>query len=383
MGYFYPEPQNETEANQTASKNNINLLISSGYVSIVEGFNEVNTFGPYNPAGNYDSPTGNTYTNATQAVCESQIDTWNFFNGSGSIGIASWSIGDQSTGLGLNGNVFQTEMTSLGHTYGSVMNYGNAHMYMTGGYAPGDNANGNDADTQLAANCGAQQVLGIPNIVTETGFVGGNPGSVPSNGAYNGKYGNDYINAIYTLEMYLHGYNTLKLKCLVIYEMDDDAPDDGTQETHFGLFYVNGYPKGQAASLNAFMQVVSDAGATAASFSPTKLNFSIAGGPSNMETLLMENSSGQFILVVWQNTTIYAGGTYTAAPQDTITVSFGQTITTAQRFDPIAVSVNTSVVNNSAWQANTPAITPVQTVSNAASITFVLGDGPMILLLTP
>lgn len=352
-------------------------------MNIVECFNEVNTFGPYSPAGSYNSPTGNTYSNSTQAVCEAQIDTWNFFNNSGSMKIASWSIGDQTTGLGLNGNVFQTEMTSLGHTYGSVMDYGNAHIYIAGGYAPGDNANGDDADTQLARNCGAQQALGIPNIVTETGFVGGNPGPVPSDGAYDGKYGNDYVNAIYTLEMYLHGYNTLKLKYLVIYELDDDAPDDGTSDTHFGLFYVNGYPKGQAASLNAFMQVVSDAGAAAASFPPTRLNFSIANGPSNMETLLMQNSSGQFILVVWQNTTIYAGGTYTIAPTPTITVSFGQTMTTAEQFDPIAVSVNTSVVNNPAWQANTPAITPIQVVSNAASISFVLGNGPMILLLTP
>jgi hypothetical protein len=371
MGYFYADQT--SNALTTDERNKINQMVSSGYVRWVESPNEVNNFGPDRATTgptNYFSPLGGVY-NGADAVAHYQIDCWNFFH-STATKIAGWSIGDQSTGLGLNNNKYQQACRAAGFELNQIMDAGNAHVYTFGGYAPGDPGGGGAyMDFQVAQNCGANIALGQRNCITETGLI---------EGARNGKFGNPYSNAVYVPQIYLHGFKS-GLYFTTYYELADNSPDDGSQETIFGLFYSNGFPKAAAYSLRNMIWITSETGATATTFAPGSLNYTISNLQSPGEHMLLAKANGTAIICIWPNKSIYVNGVYTAAPQYTLNVDLGAVFPTINRYDPLVNATSTAVVNNANWVANTVLPAIQQTWTNQQLISFTMGDGPQFIVI--
>jgi hypothetical protein len=403
LGYCYDSGSSSNNGNNSAQRTDINNMINSGYVKMVEGPNEVDNFGPWANNGIYYSPTG-TGSNSSGATGTAwyQVDTWYYFS-SVNIKIACYSLVGQSSN-GQTGNAVQTAMKANGYdytTHGSytgICDYGNAHWYPNSGYCPSDpnsGSSGFDASNGALYGVAANTALGQKSIISEFGLVDGNPvaGGGESSGSYNGKEGSTYVNAVYLPQSYAHGFKSNKVVAMFYYELADWAPDDGTQETHFGMFYNNGLPKGEAIAMNNLLQVVGDQGATAATFTPGRLNYSFSSiGNSTAwaqaESMLLQKANGSFVLLIWPNQTIYLGGTYTAAPQYNITINLGQTCSAVVCYDPGVNATNSAVLNNASYVANNPAIAPdpYQTTSswtNVSSVTIGLGDGMKILYITP
>lgn len=368
MGYFYASQS--SNANPTDQKNKINSLITSGYVKWVEGPNEVNGFGPYqNPTGQYFSPTGTTYAAGAPSVAGYQLDTWNFFHGA-AVNIARWSIGNQANGDGLNNNNLQKALTTLGFAETAVMNAGNVHFYTSGGHCPTDPGGGGAyMGSQVSANVGDSTALGLPSVITETGLIDIN---------VNGKNGNQYINGCYTPQIYLHAFKS-GILFTTIYELFNYTTNDGTQETNFGLWDASGFAKLSAVALRNMMTVLSDTGAGAATFAPTAIGCSVSGLQSPGEWMVVQQSNGTYIIIIWPNKTIFLGGTYTAAPVYNVTVALGKTSSSVKVWSVTQGMANGSVGSKSNWNTSPPVLTPVATFSNVSSITAAMGDGPILI----
>ena len=409
LGYFYPGNPYGPSSNPRSELGFIDNMISLGYCTWVEGPNEVDNFGPASNGGSYTSPTGGIATGGVtgnEAAAAMQCDAWTFFNGV-TVNVAFESFADQTYS---SSNPIATALSSdYSSTIGDVANYGNVHGYAVGGYNFGDpssSANGyGPMSEQITNNAGWEITAGVPVIVTETGFISGNfNSSTQSAGVYDGKYGSDYVNGCYMPQLYLHGFNYRDangnpLGCLSCYELGDDQPDNGTDQTHYGLFFINQVPKGGAAVLNAFMQIVSDTGVDAASFSPGSLSYTLSGMPSNGESLLLQTSNGTFILCLWANASIYVSGIPTVAGPWNVTVAFGSEQSAVNIFDPnwpglsnptssppnygsmTATAKNYNVVGSTAYAANTPQIQPIQAFTNTSSITVSLGDGAIFVVI--
>lgn len=368
MGYFYAGQTNN--GNTTDQKTKISSLITSGFVRWVEGPNEVNGFGPYqNPAGQYFSPTGTVYAAGAPSVAGYQMDTWNFFHGT-AVNIARWSIGNQANGDGLNGNNLQKALTTLGFAETALMNAGNVHFYTSGGHCPTDPGGGGAyMGSQVSANVGDSTALGLPSVITETGLIDIN---------VNGKFGNQYVNACYTPQIYLHAFKS-GILFTTYYELINFSANDGTQETNFGLWDASGFAKLSAVALRNLMTVVSDAGASAATFAPTAIACNVTGLQSPGEWMVLQQSNGQYVIIIWPNKTIFLNGVYTAAPVYTVTVALGRQSNTAKVWSVVQGMANGSVGSKANWNTAPPVLTPVATFSNVSTVTATMGDAPIII----
>jgi hypothetical protein len=118
---------------------------------------------------------------------------------------------------------------------------------------------------------------------------------------------------------------------------------------NLGLFHQDWTPKLAATYIHNVTTVMADNVPVAA---PGKLDYSIANAPSTVHDLLLQKSSGAFELVVW-------GEQVTGA--NTITVSLGGTYATVKIYD------------------TTVGTTPIQILTDVASVPLAIGDHAMIL----
>ena len=152
---------------------------------------------------------------------------------------------------------------------------------------------------------------------------------------------------------------------------DNANPDEA--EMHFGLFHNDWTPKETAQMLGAQAALLADPGATAWTFVPQALSYTVSGAPPATYSVLMQKSDGSFALAIWPEpsnwwvpATNASWGWQPAATATQVTVSFGQPFATVKVADPFAAG----------GAQGGPA-------AQASSVSVTLTDHPVYLMLKP
>lgn len=189
---------------------------------------------------------------------------------------------------------------------GQYADYGNAHLY------PGGRPPSWGIDWMTAAE--AIVVPGKPVIFTESGYhnaTNTTSGHNPTPESVVGGYAPRLL-----LEHYLRGttrvYN---------YELLDERADPGKtdHEAAFGLLRHDFSPKPSYTALRNLLDLVADPGPA---FGPGRLGYSIAGATSDLRQVLVQKRSGEFVLLLWRDQSLYdpSTGEVRTVPPRTMTL---------------------------------------------------------------
>lgn len=175
------------------------------------------------------------------------------------------------------------------------------------------------------------ELLTLPRVTTETGWDAASPKEERIQGTV-------LVNTY--LAQFKRGW-----RYTFIYQLGEGEGGGGNQ----GLFHQNWTPKLAATYIHNLTSILADDRPIA---SPGKLNYAIENAPSTVHDLLLQKSTGAFELVVWGEQ---------VSGENNITVNLGNTYATVKIYD------------------TTVGVTPVQTLTNAASVPLVISDHAMIL----
>jgi hypothetical protein len=130
----------------------------------------------------------------------------------------------------------------------------------------------------------------------------------------------------------------------------------------YEIYNGPGSQKASATYIHNFTSVLQDAGATAKTFTPGSLNYTLSGLPSTAKSLLFEKSNGTFEIVIWNNVTNWniAAGTPISIGPTTVSVNFGVSHSTINIYDP------------------TGSTTPIANANGSSAINVSLRDYPIV-----
>ncbi len=176
------------------------------------------------------------------------------------------------------------------------------------------------------------ELVALPRVTTETGWVTGG-----EKGLTQEQQGRLYLN-IY-MAQFKQGF-----KHTFIYMLRDA----GGSDAGYGIFEKDYQPKKSATYLHNLTTILADDSVA----TPGKLAYTIQDPPQTVHDLLLQKSDGTFELIVWNEK---ASGT------DDVVVKLGGTHPTVRIYDP------------------TTGTAPVQTLTNADSVSLTLSDHPIIM----
>ena len=173
----------------------------------------------------------------------------------------------------------------------SEMTVNNLHIYFWGrnpgnsGWGIGQDAEGN-AYGSFAwwLNQAAIDAPGLPSLITETGYMAYPSTTIPYTVP-------ESVEASYIPRTLLLAYN-LGFQKTYLYELLDEASSPG-----YGLLNSDLTPKPAFTALQNLFSVLNDT--ASGSFAPGSLQYSISGGDSTLNHLLLEKQDGSFWLVLW------------------------------------------------------------------------------------
>ena len=212
----------------------------------------------------------------------------------------------------------------------SMADVANAHMY-PGGYSPSNEI------TKITQALRGAMPLG-PLITTESGYHNALQTTnahrpVPEDVA------GTYVPRI-LLEQYARGAQRV-----YSYELIDSRQSlDGTNpEGHFGLLRQDLSPKPAYSAMKNLLDLVKDPGAH---FSPQPLQFQIDGWPSDARYLLTQRRTGEHVLLLWRDVSVWDPMTQqpvAVTPKD-VTLNLGKTsLMTVNRPSQSAQPTSTSI----------------------------------------
>jgi hypothetical protein len=184
------------------------------------------------------------------------------------------------------------------------------------------------------------QLTRLPRVTTETGWTT----SGQSNPLTPDQQGRLF------LDLYLGAF-AQGVAYTFIYMLRDD-PSQG----YWGLFETDDTPKTSATDVRSLTTILADT-PTSASFTPGRLDYSIADEPATVHDLLLEKSDGTFELAVWDE--------HMAGGSDAVAVTFAHPQVKVLVYDP------------------TLGTTATQTLGAVSRVSLVLTDHPVILELPP
>lgn len=233
-------------------------------------------------------------------------------------------------------------------------NLGNAHVYPYNGGQP--------TLVMDSIMAGQQQLVpGKPQWITEFGYSSSYED--PSN------YGvSQNVQTKNTLNGLLDAFKD-GVPLTFLYQLADEtsAPSVSSLEDGFGLFSATGVAKPVAVGLHNLTTILNDSGATARSFTPQSLAYTLSGLPSTGNSLLFEKSNGTFDLVVWNEATDwnYQSKAEIGVAASPVTINLGASYQTIQVFDPLQGAA------------------PISTLSDVDSVEIGLTDHPLIIQVSP
>lgn len=204
--------------------------------------------------------------------------------------------------------------------------YGNTHTYLSGDIPERDSIwNG-----ELAA-AAVNNAAGKPYQVTETGYH--NAINSPTSGH---QPASETASGIYMPRLFLENFRRGIVRSFS-YELIDQFPDPGGSEieSNFGLLRRDFSKKPAAVALERLIDLLSDRGPA---FTPSSLQYSVAGAPNSAQQLLLQKRDGSFYLALWNRVSAWSPSSRTDLnPADVpVTVSFGEPIERAEVYRPHA-----------------------------------------------
>ena len=191
-----------------------------------------------------------------------------------------------------------------------------------------------------------------PAVYTETGYPTVGYGLVSED-----------VQAKYTLDLLLDAAadgiaHTYLYQLMDGYALGSPQGDDG-----YGVFNIDGSPKLVATAIHNLTSILADTSGSANSFTTGSLAYSAIGLPPTGRTLELQKSDGTFDIVVWSDPAIWnpVTNSETSVSSSNVTVELGATFQSLSIFDPMVGT------------------TPIQTFSNASSVTLAVTDHPLIL----
>lgn len=209
-------------------------------------------------------------------------------------------------------------------------NYGNAHTYPNAGQLPDDTIQRMNGLAEMAASL--RRVM-----TTEIGWS-------------TATFDTTTI-AKYVLDAAMDGIKDGDA-AMYYYGMYDDASGN------WGLFNSDGTARPAATALHDLTTLLTDTGATAATFTPGSLNYSLSGTVTGDNSVLIEKSDGSYWISLWNETEA-------ANSPHTITVNLGTVATSVTQYDPLTGTSST------------------KTWSNVSSIQVSVPDHPVLLKIVP
>ncbi|MHB0668727.1 carbohydrate-binding domain-containing protein [Roseomonas mucosa] len=298
-------------------------------IDYVEGPNETDYF----PIS-YNGLTGFAATRAFQSALYSAVHGNSALSGTP---VIQTSLGD--------GNSY----SQLGNLSSSA-DYSNIHSYYFGwGFT-------RSVADQVPERIAEAQTIspGKDTVATEGGW---STATYSSDG-----YGvNERTQAVLTLNMLLDQYKD-GVDRTYIYELVNSGTYSSTNlQTGFGLFNADGTPKQAATALHNLNSILSDPAAGTKGVSLTNLGYTLQGMPTEGQDMLLQKSSGNYDLVLWNeptiwNTTIHSA--YSIASQ-TVTINFDNA-QSGTIYDPLLGS------------------TAIASFSNTKSVQVALSDHPLV-----
>ena len=180
----------------------------------------------------------------------------------------------------------------------SLMTYNNLHLYF-GGRNPGHegwgspDAQGNTYGTlQYWVDMGNDDAPGLPMQITETGYQT-TTGPLPQWWIPPGVEA-QYMIRTYMLA-YLHGIGRT-----YVYELEDDSQSPNAP--NFGLVDGNMNPRPAFYEIKNLILTLADPGPY---FQPGALPYSVTGGDSTLNQLLLQKRDGSFWLILWLEQSAY------------------------------------------------------------------------------
>ncbi|UPG74092.1 hypothetical protein MVG78_08205 [Roseomonas gilardii subsp. gilardii] len=298
-------------------------------IDYVEGPNETDYF----PIS-YNGLSGFAATRAFQAALYTAVHSNSTLSGTP---VIQTSLGDGDS------------YSQLGNLSGSA-DYSNIHSYYFGwGFTR------SVADQVMERIEQAQTVSpGKDTIATEGGW---STATYSSDG-----YGvNERTQAILTLNMLLDQYKD-GVDRTYIYELVNSGTYSSTDlQTGFGLFNADGTPKQAATALHNLNSILSDPAAETVGVSLTNLGYTLQGMPTEGQDMLLQKSSGNYDLVLWNEPTIWNTSTHSAysIASQTVTITF-DSAQSGTIYDPLLGS------------------TAIASFSNTKSVQVSLSDHPLV-----
>jgi hypothetical protein len=217
----------------------------------------------------------------------------------------------------------------------TVLDLGNIHVY------PGGRTPTWDMDASLAAE---RSVSGDSTVwVTETGYH--DAVDLPGNFSVS-----DAAAATY-LPRLLLDWHQLGVGRVNLYELYDEQADPGLTDyqDHFGLVGLDGTPKAQFTALQDFNGLLAD---TSASFVTTPLTYQVSSGSTKVSSMLLEKSTGQYVLFLWQDVSVSDTSTDpptpVVVPPTPVTVTLGAPVASITRYRPSLSAAAQSSVTSTA-----------------------------------
>ena len=231
-------------------------------------------------------------------------------------------------------------------TASGLADYDNQHPYPQGGRAPGSFL----APSQALPNePGSQGKF----VYTETGYTSNIADVNGVDATVQGKYTLDLL-----MDAAKDGASgTYLYQLLDAYQTGSPQGNDG-----YGLFDTGNNPKLAATGIHNLTTILADPGASASSFTPTALDYSVSGLPATGNSLAIGKSDGTTDIAVWAEPDLWNAATKSevAAPTETVTVNLGSARQVSV-YDPL---VGTS---------------PVATYAGTSSVQVQVSDHPLIL----
>jgi hypothetical protein len=140
---------------------------------------------------------------------------------------------------------------------------------------------------------------GLTPVITETGYY-----TLPGGPGWEGV--DETTQAKLTLNL-LFDAAKLGVDKVYLYALLDAYPDPDRNKMnqHFGLFAFDGDPKPAASAIHNLTTLLRDPGSDAESFQPGRLSYSVSGLSAKGDSLVIQKSSGTFVIVIWEEPDIW------------------------------------------------------------------------------
>lgn len=231
-----------------------------------------------------------------------------------------------------------------------LADYANGHPYPYQGTSPG---------ARIMDEFQTHFTMPMPyaRVITETGYF-----NQPTNPAGSGV--DSPTQARLTLDLLFDAFRQGVSKTY-LYQLLSAYPDPGgnNSDIEYGLFNQDNSPKPVATAIHDLTSLLSDMGAKAETFRTGSLTYAVTGLPATGQSVLLEQSNGTYILVLWVEPRIWneAAHAPVAAPVSQVTVNLREPASLVSVNDPL------------------PSAASMTTYENARSIRLGLTDHPIVL----